>query len=159
LDDAGLDEGAHNQALTARRGRDPQLELLRNGRAVTLVDWGREILEGVRTIADLIDRGGKGREYSQAVDVQVALLSDAEATPSARLLQELRLAGGGFFEFAMQAARGHKEYFQALASLNAERLRHFESEARHSHRRQKEIEESDSLSFEQYLANYFAVIR
>jgi glutamate--cysteine ligase len=155
LDDKGLDEAARNQSVTARRGRDPDLRLTRNGSAVSLVEWGGEILEGIRAVAELIDRNEDGREYTQAVAAQAALLADPEATPSARLLQELRLAGSGFFEFAMQAARGHKEYFQALAPLNAERLQHFEIEARDSHRRQKAIEDSDTLSFEQYLANYF----
>jgi len=155
LDDAGVDEAAHNQSLAARRGRDPKLKLMRNGQPVSLAEWGREIMESVGAVADLMDRAGAG-EYRQAVDAQSALLADPDATPSARLLHELRVAGSGFFEFAMQAARGHKEYFQALASVDAERLQHFENEAQDSHRRQKEIEDSDRLSFEQYLANYFA---
>ena len=156
LDDTGLDEAAANQSLVARRGRDPALSLMRNGSAISLVEWGGEIVDGVRAIADLLDRGTSGRDHTAAVEAQAALLADAEATPSARLLQELRLAGSGFFEFALQAARGHREYFQALAVVNTERLRHFESEAGDSHRRQREIEDSDTLTFEQYLANYFA---
>jgi glutamate--cysteine ligase len=156
LDDTGLDEAAANQSLVARRGRDPALSLMRNGSAISLVEWGGEIVDGVRAIADLLDRGTSGRDHAAAVEAQAALLADAEATPSARLLQELRLAGSGFFEFALQAARGHREYFQALAVVNTERLRHFESEASDSHRRQREIEDSDTLTFEQYLANYFA---
>jgi len=156
LDDAGLDEAAGNQSLVARRGRDPALRLMRNRNEVSLVEWGGEIVDGVRAIADLIDRGTSGREHASAVEVQAGLLADPEVTPSARLLQELRLAGSGFFEFAMQTARGHRDYFQALAAMNAERLQHFETEASNSLRRQSEIEEADTLSFEQYLANYFA---
>jgi glutamate--cysteine ligase len=156
LDDRGLDEAAGNQSLTARRGRDPELFLKRNGRELSLVDWGTEILDGVRSVAELIDRGEPGQDYTQAVDAQAALLADPEATPSARLLHELHEAGSGFFDFAMQAARGHKEYFHALTPLDTERLADFDSEARGSHRRQREIEVSDTISFEEYLANYFA---
>lgn len=156
LDDKGLEEAVNNQSLTARRGRDPDLKLMRDGGSVSLPEWGGEILDGVLAVAELIDRNGDEREYSHAVGAQAALLSDPAATPSARLLQELRVAGCGFFEFAMQAARGHKEYFQALAPLNAERLQHFEVEARDSRRRQKDIEDSDTLTFEDYLANYFS---
>ena len=156
LDDAGLDEATDNQSKVARRGRDPALLLSRNGRRLPLVDWGSEIVDGVRAVAELIDRGGNCDDYRQAVDAQAALLADPDATPSARLLQELRTAGSGFFEFAKQAAHGHKEYFQNLAPLDADRLSDFEREARDSHRRQKEIEALDSISFEQYLANYFA---
>jgi glutamate--cysteine ligase len=156
LDDAGLEEAATNQSLTARRGRDPALRLMRDGRSVSLKAWGAEIIDGTRAIADLVDRGTGGRDHAVAVEAQAALLADPEATPSARLLQELRVANSGFFDFAMQAARGHKEYFQALASLNADRLQHFEREAADSLRRQAEIEDSDTLTLEQYLANYFA---
>jgi glutamate--cysteine ligase len=159
LDDAGLDEAARNQSLVARRGRDPSLRLTRNGVEVSLMEWGGEIVDGVKAVADLIDRGTSGREHAGAAEAQAELLANPEATPSARLLQELRLAGSGFFEFAMQAARGHKDYFQALAAMNAERLQHFETEASNSHRRQREIEDADTLSFEQYLANYFAGAR
>jgi glutamate--cysteine ligase len=156
LDDDGLDEAARNQSLTARRGRDPDMRLARNGSPISLVSWGGEIVEGVRAVAALIDRGEDGAAYAQAVDAQAALLADPDATPSARLLQELRVAGCGFFEFALRAARGHKEYFQALAPLSAARLREFEVEVRESHRRQKRIEDADTLSFEEYLANYFS---
>ncbi|MEX2125038.1 MAG: glutamate--cysteine ligase [Woeseia sp.] len=158
LDDAGLDEAARNQSLTARRGREPGLVLFRNGRKLMLVDWAGEILDGVRSVAELIDRAEPGQDYRRAVDAQAVLLADPEATPSARLLQELREAGSSFFDFSMQAARGHREYFQALAPLDAQRLADFDSEARDSHRRQSEIEVSDTISFEQYLANYFAGI-
>ena len=158
LDEAGLDEAAKNQSLTARRGRDPELLLSRDGSQLSLVEWGGEILDGVRSVAELIDRGGTGRDYRHAVDMQEGLLGDPDATPSARLLQELREGGSDFFAFAMGAARGHKDYFNALAPLEAERLADFESEARDSHRRQAAIEASDVLSFEQYLANYYAGI-
>lgn len=156
LDDAGLDEAANNQSLVARRGREPGLRLTREGVALSLADWGKQIVDGVRAVAELLDRGEEDREYEQAVAAQADLLANAEATPSARLLQELHDRGSGFFAFAMEAAQGHKEYFSALASPNPEHLQHLESEALDSHRRQKEIENSDTLSFEQYLANYFA---
>ncbi|MEX2496465.1 MAG: glutamate--cysteine ligase [Woeseia sp.] len=158
LDDAGWDEAAANQLNTARRGRDPALMLSRNGKNVSLANWGREILDGVAAVAELIDRGGSADNYRHAVAAQAALIGDPEATPSARVLQELRESGGGFFNFAMAAAQGHRDYFRAQAPLEADRLLHLEHEARKSHRRQKEIEERDSISFEQYLANYFAGI-
>ena len=56
----------------------------------------------------------------------------------------------------MQAARGHKQYFQALAPLQGDRLAQLENEARDSLRRQGEIEASDTMSFDRYLENFFA---
>ena len=157
LDETGLEEAANNQSLVARRGRDPGLELTRDGSAVSLPEWGSQIKDGVLAVAELLDRGTDGDEYSTAVDAQAELLAHPEATPSGRLLQELQDSGSGFFAFAMEAARGHKEYFSSLVSPDPEHLVHLEQEASDSHRRQKEIEDSDTLSFEEYLTNYFAV--
>ncbi len=156
LDDAGWDEAAANQLATARRGRDPDLRLARNGGAVTLAAWGREILDGTRAVAELIDRGDSSHDYAEAIEAQAALLQDGESTPSARLLEELRVAGCGFFEFAMLAAQGHKEYFRSITSLPVEREAEFADEARDSLARQREIEQADEISLDEYLANYFA---
>lgn len=156
LDEAGWDEVAANHARTARRGREPSLLLLRVGREQALVDWGKEIVDGVGMVAELIDSGADSHDYAQAVEVQRAKLADAGATPSARLLAELETTESGFFEFAMRTARGHRDYFRSLAPGNPERRVELEEEARNSVRRQREIEASDRLSFDDYLETYFA---
>ncbi len=155
FDDNDWEEAVRNHSQTARHGRDPELKLSRNGKEVPLAVWGQEILDGVRAVAELIDRGDTRRDYIQAIEAQNALLADADATPSARLLAELREVQSGFFDFALQAARGHKQYFQALAPLSGDRLAQLENEARDSIRRQLEIEASDTLSFDRYLEHYF----
>ena len=154
--DAAWDEIAENHARTARRGREPGLQLLREGREQPLVEWGREIVDGAGMVAELIDAGSGSQDYAQAVAAQQAKLDDAGATPSARLLQELEGTDGGFFEFAMRTARSHRDYFRALAPGNPERREQLETEARDSVKRQREIEASDSLTFDEYLESYFA---
>jgi glutamate--cysteine ligase len=129
---------------------------MRNGKAVRVTEWGNDILRGTRAVAELIDRGDGGQDYASAVDAQAALIQDADSTPSARLLEELRTAGCGFFDFAMQAARGHRDYFRSIAPLSVEREAEFAEEAESSLLRQLEIEQSDTLSLDEYLANYFA---
>ena len=56
----------------------------------------------------------------------------------------------------MAAARGHKEYFSEIEPLANDRLKVYEDEARQSIERQHEIERSDEISFEEYLANYYS---
>ena len=48
-------ELAQNQHLTAARGREPGLELLRRGQPVKLTDWGLELIEQLQPIADALD--------------------------------------------------------------------------------------------------------
>ncbi len=156
LDDEGWDEFAANQTATAKRGRDPELRLRRNGKDIALADWANEILPKVQEVAALLDQCGNSDDYSQAVAAQQALVDDPERTPSARLLYELTSSGSSFFEFAMAAAKGHRDYFAALAPLAADREKLFATEAAESLERQREIEASSTESLDDYLAAYFA---
>ena len=156
LDDEACREVEHNQAGTSKSGRDPEFRLLRHGRKVTLRDWAEEILQGVRAVAEIIDRGESSNDYVQAVAAQLDLIRNPEATPSARILTELRDGKIGFFRYALSCAQQHKDYFAALAPLSTERMDMFEKEVSESIKRQAEIEAGDDQSFEDYLAAYFA---
>ena len=156
LDDVGLEESRNNQAETARRGRDPDLVLSRDGEAIALADWAAELVEGTAAIADLIDRGDRSDSYRTAADVMRALVADPEQTPSARMLAELRAASCSFFDFALSVSEGHRDYFASIEQLPPERLAILEDEAQDSKRRQADIEASDDISLDEYLDAYFA---
>lgn len=156
LDDNDWDELLANHTQTAKRGRDPEFRLQRNGTECSLHHWAAEIMPGVAAVAELLDAGGERQDYADAVKAQSALLDNPEATPSARVLEELTRTGSSFFEFAMEAARGHREYFAELAPLPEVRQKLFEEAARASIEQQQRIEASDSVSFDDYLATYYA---
>ena len=111
FDDALWQENAGNQSATATQGRDPESRLFDRGTERSLIEWATEIMRDVRAIAEIVDRGEGGDDYVQAVDAQSELILNPEATPSARILEELRQNKMAFYHFAMAAARGHKEYF------------------------------------------------
>ncbi|MEQ8206901.1 MAG: glutamate--cysteine ligase, partial [Woeseia sp.] len=156
LDDDGWDEFAANHTATAKRGRDPDLRLRRDGEEIALAEWANEILPKVQEVAALLDQSGGSDDYSQAVAAQQALVDDPDRTPSARLLYELTSSGSSFFEYAMEAAKGHRDYFAALAPLAEDREKLFAAEAAESLERQREIEASSTESLDDYLAAYFA---
>ena len=130
--------------------------MLNQGREVLLRDWARDVMADVHAIAEVIDRGEGGDAYVQAVKAQSALVEDADLTPSARVIQDMRENDTGFYHFAMERARGHKSYFQSLASLDDERLRIYETEAADSIAKQKQIEDADQISFDEYLKKYYS---
>jgi glutamate--cysteine ligase len=156
IDDADWLEIAHNHGETARNGRDPDFRLLRDGERISLAAWAAEIIEDVRAIAELIDRGEGGDAYASAVDALAALISDADATPSARVIEEMRRNDTGFFHFAMDMARGHKQYFRDLEPLTGDRLAVYTGEATRSIEQQQLVEASDEISFDEYLRQYFS---
>lgn len=150
------DEAKRNHTETAKRGRDPELRLRRDGREVALRDWASEIVEKVAAVAELIDRGEGGQSYTEAVQRMQARVADPERTPSARVLAELRDANSSFFEFALQVAEGHRDYFRSIAPMPSERLQALQTEARESLIRQADIEASDTLSLDEYLRQHLA---
>ena len=149
---AALDE---NHLTVARRGREPGLALWREGSGVPLRQWGRELLDSMTGICEILDRGDAARPYSHSLAAQMAKVEDVALTPSARLMAEL--AGGeSFFDLALRMSAAHKAYFLDLYPPNPERLREFAQEAQESLAAQRSIEASDRGTFEEYLSRYFA---
>ena len=156
LDEAVLAEAGANQTATAHSGRDPGLFLKRDGRAVLLADWAGDILADMAPVAEILDRGLDGTPYGDTLARQRELVDDPDRTPSARLLGELMDSGASFFEFALETARSHKDYFRTLQPVNERRQAEFEEEARRSRERQREVEASETISFEEHVARYYA---
>ena len=156
FDDATLEETKFNQTGTAGHGRDPGFRLQREGREVPLSAWAAEIVDKVQGIAELIDAGDGSDSYSAATGLMRTVVEDPDLTPSAKILNELRDANCSFFEFAMSLARCHRDYFGSIEPLSVDRNAVLENEARASLQRQAEIEASDSISLDEYLAGYFS---
>jgi glutamate--cysteine ligase len=148
-----LDE---NHLLVARRGREPGLALWREGRSVSMESWATELLDSMTGICEVLDRGDPARPYATALAAQTAKFADVRLTPSARLLTELRSTGESFFELALRMSTMHKAYFRDLHTPNPQRLNELSVEAEESLRAQRELEASDRMSFEAYLAKYFS---
>jgi glutamate--cysteine ligase len=144
-----------NEGAAAHRGRDPELYLQRSGKEVRLREWAREICEAMRPVAELLDRGLEQPHYSDSLTRQVELVEDPNLTPSARMLAEMRERGESFFRFAQRKSLEHFEFF-SRQNLSAERGDFFQQEAERSWLKQREIEASDKLSFDEFLTEYFA---
>ncbi len=63
--------------------------------------------------------------------------------------------GEEFYHFALRKSREHQQWF-AERPLDETRRAEFERVARESIERQREIEASDEVSFEEFLHDYFA---
>ena len=129
---------------------------MRNGREIRLADWALELIDKIAQVAARIDEGEGGDSYAESVRTMRELVEDSSSTPSARLLAELRESGDSFFEYAIGRARSHRDYFASITPMSAQRHDEFAQEAAASIDRQKTIEASDEITFEQYLANYYA---
>jgi glutamate--cysteine ligase len=149
-------ENAANHSAAATAGRDPELLLSRQGRAISLKEWSGIVLQKVGKVAELIDSGSDRDDYAQAVKAQAALIEDQELTPSARILQDLRTTDSGFFHYALNAARKNRQYFAVLEISGEKQLALFDEEATRSLERQAEIEAADNITLDEYLQRYFS---
>ncbi|HET7587353.1 MAG TPA: glutamate--cysteine ligase [Gammaproteobacteria bacterium] len=144
-----------NQARVTRRGRQPGLRLEDGGGFRTLQDWGREILDAMAPIADLLDGQAGGNTYRQVLADQRAAVEDPEITASARVLAEMTANEEPFFSFALRMSKQHRDYF-LKRDVAPELLAQFRRTAEQSLAEQAKIEASDSLSFDEFLRRYFA---
>jgi len=151
-----LARGARNQLATAKRGRKPGLELERSSGFTPLRDWALEMLDGVVRVAELIDRGDDRGGYVASVEGMRELVLRPETTPSARLVDALAGRDVGYFDYVLDVAARHRDYFERLRPLTTARREEFEHEAARSLDQQAAIEAADVLTLDEYLERYFA---
>lgn len=144
-----------NEMSVAQQGRKPGLKLQRHGSEVALRCWGEEIIEQMMSIAELFDQGEEGTPYRSAVEQQQVLLRDPDKTPSAKVLKEMSQEGEAFFHFAKRRSMGYQQKM-CEATTPPKRLQLFKDSVQSSNRRREEIEQSETLSFDDYLTDYFS---
>ncbi|KPJ81117.1 MAG: hypothetical protein AMJ58_06175 [Gammaproteobacteria bacterium SG8_30] len=162
LKDSPMIERSHeleldaNHVRVARQGREPGLELKEDGRRRPLTDWARQLLDEMQGVCELLDAGDPQRPYSAALAVQQAKVTDADATPSARILGELKQNDEAFFHFALRMSTQHRDYFRDLYPPDEQRLETFRQEAARSIEAQTAIEAADRISFDEFVARWFS---
>lgn len=156
VEGAEEEELDRNHVIVARRGREPGLMLTREGRPVPMREWALELLDSMTGLCEILDEGDPLKPYTQALASQAEKIRDVERTPSARMLRELENTEESFFALALRMSQAHKAYFLDLHEPNAARLEEFAVAANESLAVQDRLERSDSGSFQEYLARYFA---
>ena len=137
----------------AREGRRPGLNLPRDGRSVSLMDWGKELLGGVEAVCQLLDSNQSN--YMDSFKLQHQAVQDADATLSARTLELFRSSGHeNFQEYALDVSRSHRDYFRALLP-DTEKDQFFKETSVRSLESARAAEECDEIPFDAYLAEYF----
>jgi glutamate--cysteine ligase len=149
-----------NHHRVARSGRDPALLLSRtNGSGATgevrLQDWGRDICARMIAVAQLIDPD-ESLGHVAAVRTQAEVVAEPDATPSARLLADLRASGASLADYGLDLARRTRDYFRALPPELNTRFGQLTTESAESLERQAAIEAADTMDFDTYLTGYLA---
>ena len=155
IDEQGRNEIDYNLNAVCYRGRDPSLTLQRNTRTLTLKQWAGELCEAMTGFAELLDEGEPDAPCQQALQAQKETVRDPDRTSSARILADMRAHGEGYYHFAQRMSRQHRDYFIRLPR-DADTFRKLEASVEQSLRDQRDIEDVDAQSFDEFLKNYFA---
>jgi len=151
-DKASVDK---NLTLVATEGRKPNLQLSRQNESISLKNWGLEICHEMTELCNILDADDPTKPYTASLAHQIDKLNNVELTPSAKVLNSMVEQQLPFFKFAMHQANKHHEYFNKQ-TLTDEQRSCLEQASLDSIIEQQNIENNDTLTLEQFLAEYFS---
>ncbi|MCO7226393.1 glutamate--cysteine ligase [Pleionea sp. CnH1-48] len=151
-EEAELEE---NLTRVVKRGRLPGVHLLMQNSEVELKHFAHELFEQLQEVAELLDKAYETSAFSSSVQQQHALIDQPEKSLSGQIVNLIEQRQDGFFPFAMELSKQHSEYFNQRP-LDDEKHTKFEQEAKVSLQKQREIEQNDNKTFEEFLSDYFA---
>lgn len=137
------------------RGREPGLSLTTPKGETTLTEAGDILLAQVQMTGELLDQVYRTKAYTISVNAQMQKLEDVSLTPSARVLDALQKTSLDYTQWILLKSREHKETF-THSSSNSTVLEDLAQRATISLKEQQQIEASDTLTFDQFLATYLA---
>ena len=139
----------------AHRGREPRLVLQHRGVRLPMRAWALEILESMLPVCEMLDSIEGGAWFEDAMDDQIAKVRAPELTPSAKMLEEMRDKGEGFYQFARRLSHQHQRYFLERR-LSPEVIAALDARGAESLAEQQRLEAEPQVDFDDFLAQYFA---
>jgi glutamate--cysteine ligase len=140
------------------RGRDPKLLLSDTDQQghvelKSIQQWGNELCGQMQQVATLLDKAYGSSYYSQAINREQAKINDSSLTPSAQLLDVIDKQS--LSDYALKRASEYKESAK-VRDYQFYNQAFFDASVPSSHQAQSQIEASDTLTFDDFLTDYFA---
>ncbi len=155
FDCQGQCDSGTNMDQVVIRGRDPTLLLNDNGIDKSVKQWGNEIFDQFAEVANLLDKTKGINRYSQSVEHERAKINNSKLTPSAQLLDLVVNQNKSLTKLALDYAATYRESLLAKDYQIFDE-QYFTDSVDKSHQDQNEIEQADSLSFDDFLTQYFS---
>lgn len=138
-------------------GRRTNLELLDNNQPRLMQDWAEELFADMMPIAKHLDTAYGNERYTAALKQFYLSLLDPAQTYSGKLLNQLLAKQQDNGSFILQLSKQYREQLLAQPYQFYDESQ-FVQAAAQSIAQQQLIEQQDSLSFEQYIAQYYAEV-
>lgn len=147
-------ETESNLRAVVDHGRDPALTLSKGDQSIPMAEWATELFSGMRQVAKVLDSNVDVAEYSLAVEHEWQKILNPELTPSAKILDTLLSKNQDNGALGIELAARYKQ------SLSEEKYQFFDADMLRKHAlssldAQHQIEQSDIVSFDKFLTDYF----
>lgn len=143
----------NNLQLVTTKGRQPGLQLATLNGQTDIKDAGTELTNELALTAALLDQLHNTDNYSLSVKAQVKKIQDSSLTPSAMCLDSIMESGLEYDEWVFKKSKEHKRSFEQK-KINDSTFKQFEDEVKKSIIKQKQIEDSDTLGFDDFLKHH-----
>lgn len=147
-------ENDENFKRVVNHGRKEDLNLLMHNRSIPLKEVAENVFSQMRPIAELMDEVNETKNYSLALDQACEMGRDPSLTLSGQFMQQLKDSNKGYFGVIYELSKTYKKEFLAQ-ELPQSTKELFVKEAQVSFQKQRKIEKEDTISFDEYLMNYF----
>ena len=109
----------------------------------------------MKSVAVLLDQANDSRLYSDVLAIEAAKISDANLTPSAKILAEVVDKNQSLTKLSLRKAIDYRQQLLAndYQEFNAE---YFSDTVAESLEKQAAIETADNFDFDTFLQNYFS---
>lgn len=144
-----------NQSLVVNQGRQPNLKVYCGKQEVPMQSCAEKLLDQVQQVALQLDTANASTGFSQSVALQRQKVNDPSLTPSAKVCQTMQEKNQSHIDFALAQSQQHTNFFKAF-TIDKQRLAALTLSAEQSHQKQKEVEQADNETFEQFLKHYYA---
>ncbi len=146
---------SENLRKVTTRGREAGLLLATHEGDVALTEVGNTLLAQIHQTGELLDQLYETKAYSRSVSAQSQKLTDVSLTPSAQVLTALQKSGLNYTDWVLLKSREHKEAF-SCSPADRTILEDLAQRAKVSLTEQQQLEASETLDFDQFLAAYQA---
>ncbi len=146
-----------NKVIVSGREKGLMLQIGCQGERLPLQEWAHRVFAELRQIAVMIDEVTGGSAYQQVCDKLTGWIEEPELTTSGQLLKLTKELGGlgkvgcslGMKHREDNLHHGYQYYSQEI----------MEQEVAASVEKQKQAELSDTMSFDDFLEDYFAYLK
>lgn len=152
-------DAKNNMAKTACCGRDPSLALKNGDKTATIPEWGREVLNAMKSIAEAMDSEKHRPHYASIIERELEVIKNPSLTPSARIMAHLRGEATGkpmtYHQFITDLSAKHTRASRDSGLTPAEQAKVERDAKLSTEKAQLLIKQSASVDFDAYLKYYF----